>query len=102
MAGFFINIFLNDKKLPSHMSQIIQHTNYINHKFYSNDLMIKMIVNLVSKRVYNDENSSPRLSCLHSSLIISIVDTPENYLSRGEVKYVTSKVNTYSVKSSLT
>ena len=61
--------------------------------------MRKIVFNLVSKKVDNDEKSYPQLSCLYNSLLIWIVDTPENHLSRVEVQVITSKVRTYSAKS---
>ena len=42
--------FLNGRKLSSHMDGISEHPNYKNHKTNSYDQIIKMIVNLVSKK----------------------------------------------------
>ena len=61
--------------------------------------MRKMIVNLVSKKCDNNDNSSPQLYHLHNSLQTSIVEIPEEYLSHMEWKPVTRKVRTYLVKS---
>ena len=69
---------------------------------YSNDQMRKMIVNLGSKnRKYND-NTSTQLTRLHHSLLLIIVNTPENDLSNVDGKYNMRKLCTYSVKSSST
>ena len=43
-----------------------------------------MIVNLASKKVENNENSSPQLTRLHHSLLISIFGTPEKDLLNVE------------------
>ena len=55
---FFV---LNKKKLSSHMDQISEKFNSSNHKTHSCDQMIKMIVNLGSKKGENNNNSSPQL-----------------------------------------
>ena len=57
-----------------------------------------MIVNLGSKKGGNNEKSSPKLSCLQNSSMISIVDTIEKNLSYVEGKSVTRKVHTFSLK----
>ena len=49
-----------------------------------------MIVNLVSKKGDNNDNSSPQVTCQHNSLLMIIVDTTEKYLSNVEAKYHTS------------
>ena len=41
MADISIIIFLNDKKLPSHMAQISEHNNSSNQKINYYDQMIK-------------------------------------------------------------
>ena len=64
--------------------------------------MRKMIVNLGSNKVENKNNSSPQLTHPQNSLIMSIVDTPEKYLSNVEGKSDMRKVRTSSVKSSST
>ena len=61
--------------------------------------MRKMIVDLGSK---NNENTSPQLTRLHNLLLMSIVDTTENYLSNVYRKYKMIKLRTSSVNSSST
>ena len=68
-------------KLSSHMDQITEHINSSNHKINSNNKMRRMAVNLVSKKHENNNNSICQISCLYNSLLISIFDTPEKYLS---------------------
>ena len=46
-----------------------------------------------------NDYSSPKLTHLQNILIMRIVGTPEKYLSRGELKSVTSKVYLASVDS---
>ena len=77
---------LNDKKISPHMVQISEHIDSSNHKIDSRDKMRKIVINLVSKKVENNDNSSCQLTCLQNSLIISIVDTPEKDLSNVDQK----------------
>ena len=70
----------------SHMAQISQHNNYTNHQIHDYDKMRKMIVNLGSKRVDNNDNSSTKIYCVQNSLIMRIFDTPEKGLSHIEGK----------------
>ena len=65
MVSFFV-IFLNDKKITSHIDQINEHMNPTNYKINSYDKTRKMIVDLCSNKGNNNENSSTQLSCLHS------------------------------------
>ena len=83
------------------MAQISEHINYSNQKIHSHDQMIKMIVNLGSKKGQN-KDASCQITHLQNSLLISIVDTPENYLSNVDRKSDMIKVRTSSVKSSST
>ena len=71
---FFV---LNNKKLPSHMTQISEHITYSNNNIHSYDQMSKMIVKLCSKKSKNNDKYSPQLNRLHNSIPMSIVDTPE-------------------------
>ena len=77
------------------MDQISEHINSSNNKIHSYDQMRKMVVNLGSKKGKNNYNSSPKLTCLQNSLLMSIVDTPEKDLSNFEGKYYMRKVRTY-------
>ena len=61
-----------------------------------------MIVNLGSKTGENNYNSSPQLTHLHNSLLMSIIDTPEKDLSNIDRISDMRKVLTSSVKPSST
>ena len=80
---FFV---LNDKKLSSHIDQISEHINYSNQKIHSYDQMRKMIVNLGTKKCENNNKSTCQLSHLHNLLLMSIVDTPENDISKIDLE----------------
>ena len=82
------------------MDQISKHINYTNKKTHSYDKMRKMIVNLVSKKGDNNDNSYPQLSRLHNSLLMIIVEYNEIDLSHGEWTTDTMKLHTYYVKLS--
>ena len=58
-----------------------------------------IIVNLGSKGGDNNYNSSPQVSRLNNSLLMSIIDTPEKDLSNSEGKSVTRKFLTSLVES---
>ena len=73
---FFV---LNKNKLSSHMDQIREKIYSSNHKTHSYDQMIKMIVNLGSKKVEDNNKSSTQLTRLQSLLLMSISNTPEKY-----------------------
>ena len=74
----FVDIFvLNDNTLSSHMAQTSQPSNLTNHKIHYCDQMIKMIVNLGSKKGDKNDDSSLKLTNLHNSVLIKIVDTNE-------------------------
>ena len=68
------------------MDQISEHINSSNDKMYSYDQMRKNIVNLGSKKGKNNNNSYTKLTCLHNSLPMSIVETPEKDLSNVELE----------------
>ena len=80
------------------MAHISEHINSSNHKIHSYVQMRKMIVNLGSNKGKNNESSYCQLTHLHNSLLISIIDTSENYLSNVDRKYDMRKVHTSSVK----
>ena len=61
-----------------------------------------MIVNLGGNKVDNNDKSYPQIPHLHNSLLIIIVDNPENNLSNVERKSDARKVRTSLVKSSST
>ena len=79
MAVIIAIFFSNDKKLSSHMAQISEHISFSYHKMYSYDQMRKIIVNLVSNKCENRNNSTCQLTRLRNSLFMIIVDTPEKY-----------------------
>ena len=83
------------------MDYISEHLNYSNAKIHSYDQMIKIIVNLVSTKCKNNNNSTCQLSCLHNLLFMSIVDTPEKDLSDFDRESDMRKLHKSSVKSSL-
>ena len=58
-----------------------------------------MIVNLVINKFENKYRSYPQLTRIHNQLRMSIVNTPENYLSNIERKHYISKVHTHLVNS---
>ena len=61
--------------------------------------MIKMIVNLISKKHDDNDNSYPQIFCLQHSLLMRIVHTHEKDLSNAEGEVVTRKVRISLVKS---
>ena len=71
-------------------------------KNHSYDQISKIIVNLGSNKSKNNDNPSFQLTRLQNSLLMSIFDTPEKYLSNVEVEYDTRKVRTSSLNSSST
>ena len=90
------------KKLSSHMDHISEHINALNHKNHSYDKMSKTVVNLGSNKCENNNKSTFEFSCLQNSLLMSIVETPEKYLSNVDRKLDMIKVRTSSVNSSST
>ena len=78
MEGIIVIFVLNDNKLSSHMDQISEHNNPLDHKIHSHDQTRKMVVNISSKKCENNNNSTHQPNYLQNLLLISIVDTPEN------------------------
>ena len=64
--------------------------------------MIRMIVNLGSKKGENRDNSYPQITRTQNSLPMPIVENPEKDLYNDDRKYDMRKVRTSSVKSSST
>ena len=62
--------------------------------------MINIIVSWGSKKGGGNDNSSTQQACPKNSILISIVDIPEKYLSNVKGKYNMRKVCVSSVKSS--
>ena len=54
------------------MAQISEHINSSNQKIHSYDQMSRIIVNLGSKKVKNNNNPYTQLTYLHNSLLMSI------------------------------
>ena len=101
MEGIIVIFFIKDNKyhlmwlrlVNNLITQINQIIPMINKK---------MVVNFSSNKGKNNDNSSNQINRLHNSLIISIVNTPEKYLSNFDGKSDTIKVSAYSVNSSST
>ena len=91
---------LNDKKFSSHMAQISEHIKSLNHKIHSYDKMIKIIVNLGSKKCEDNNNYTRQLNQPQNLLIMSIFDTPEKDISKVDRKLDKIKIRKYSIKSS--
>ena len=83
------------------MSEINEHNNSSNHNIHSHGQMSKTILTFF-KKFKNYNNYSPELFRLQNSLLMSIVDTPENYLSSVEWESCMRKVCTCSLKPSST
>ena len=63
------------------MDQISEHINSSNQKIHSYVQIRKMVVNLVSKKLENNETFLCQLTRLQEALLMSITNTPENGLS---------------------
>ena len=79
------------------MAWISQHINSKNREIRSYGQMRKFILSLVSKIYYKKDNFYPKLTHLHNSLLMSIVETTKKDLSHSEGKSFTSKFHTYLV-----
>ena len=62
--------------------------------------MRKMIVNLSNRKCKNNNNSTGNLNNIQKILLMSIVDTNQNYVPNVDRKLDKIKVRTYSIKSS--
>ena len=82
------------------MAQISEHIIFSNQKSHSYDQASKIIVNLGINKGEKNDNYSFQLTRIQNSLLISIVDSPENYLFNADDKYDMRKVLTSSVNSS--
>ena len=85
-------IVLNNKKLSSHIAQIIEHIISSNKIIHSYDQMRKMFVSFISKKGENNDNSSPQLTLIHNSIPIIIVNNPGKDLSIVDGKSDTRKL----------
>ena len=97
---FLCSFGLKGNKLSSKMDQINEQHNYTNQKVHSFDQVKTMVVNVGSEKCGNNYNSSPKISHLQNSLLMSIVLAPEKDVSCVEGKSDTSKVHIYLEKSS--
>ena len=102
MAGIIVIFVLNYKQLSSHMDQISEHINSSNNKIHSYDQMSKIVVNLVSKKCENNNNSTCQLIRIQKFLLMSTFDTPAKDVPNVDRKSYMRKVCTSSVKSSST
>ena len=91
---FFV---LNNKKLSTHMVQIIEHINSSNQKIHSYDQMSAMVFNLGSKKGESKDNFSPQITRLQNSLLVVIVDTLGKDISNVYSKSDMRKIHTSSV-----
>ena len=99
MAGIIVIIVLNDKKLSSHMGDIGEHINHSNHKIHSYDKSRKIIVNLGNEKYEYNNNSTYQSNHIQNSLLMIIVNTPENDASKLDSKLDKRELRTYSIKS---
>ena len=82
------------------MAQNSEHINPLNHKINYLYQISNIIVNLGINKGEKNDNYSFQLTRIQNSLLISIVDSPENYLFNADDKYDMRKVLTSSVNSS--
>ena len=87
--SFFI---LDGNTLSSNMAQISGHIK--SSKINPHDQMSKIIVILGSKKYKNNNNSTCQLNPLQNLLLMSIVDTPEKYVSNVDRKIYKRNVGT--------
>ena len=66
---------------------------------HSFNQMRKIVVNLGSDKGEKNDNFSTQLTHIHNSLLMSISNSPKNYLSNVDRKSDMRKVRTYEVKS---
>ena len=64
--------------------------------------MSKIIVNLYGKKCKNNNNSTFQINHIQNSLLMSIVDNPENYVSNFDRKLDNRKIRKSSINSSST
>ena len=84
------------------MAQISKHIKSSNHNIHHYDQMIKIIVNLLSKKFKYKTNSTFQLNRLQKHLLMSIVDTPEKDVSKVDRKLDNRKISISSINSSST
>ena len=84
------------------MTQISGHINHSNHKMHSYDQMVKMIVTLSNKKWENNNKSTVKINQILILLLLSIVETPEMYVSNVNRNEYKRKICTSLIKSSST
>ena len=77
---------INGTKLSLNMDEISEHINSSNHVIYSHDQMCKNIVNLSNQKCENNNKPTGHLNQIQKLLLMSIVDTPEKYVSNVDRK----------------
>ena len=101
MSGIIV-FFLNNNKLSSNVAQISEHIKCSNQKIYYYDQTSKIIVNSGSKNCEINNNQTCQINHIQKPLLMSMVDTPEKYLSNVDGKSDMIKVSRSSIKSSST
>ena len=76
--------------------------NSSNHKIHSYGQIGQMIVNLINKKCKNNNKSTGHLNQIQISLLMSIFDTPEKYVSNVDRQSYKRKMHTLLIKSSST
>ena len=84
------------------MAQTSEHINSSNQKNHSHDQMGKIILNFSNRKFKNNNNSTCHLNHIQKSLLMSIVDNPEKYVSNIDRKLDNRKLYKYPIKSSST
>ena len=69
------------QEFSSHMDQLSEHINSSNQKIHSYDQIIKIILNLGSKKFENNDTSTFQLTHIQNSSLMIINHTPEKYFS---------------------
>ena len=82
------------------MARISEHINSSNNRINYYDQIIKMIVNLGSKKFENNNNSTCQINHLQNLLLMSIVDTPEKDVSNIDRELDKRKVCISSINPS--
>ena len=84
------------------MAQISEHINSSNNKIHSYYQMVKIIVNLSKQKFKNNNKPLGHLNQIQKSLLMSIFDTPEKYVSNVDRKSDKRKIHTSLINSSST
>ena len=84
------------------MAQISEHNNSSNNKIHFYNQKRKMVFHLGNNKFEDNNNSTCKLKYLQNSLLMIIVDTPENYVSNVDRKLDKRKISTSSIKSAST